>query len=115
MRDSTSNAIKIKDRVLALVDQHVTIIEDQMEKYLTGERDDQGQLAKVPMYLSQDLTKYLSALSDFIQDEEEEIGKQLKTLEKMSVEDLKKLEDEMNDKGNQSRSPKPISSTKKKN
>lgn len=113
MKDK-SNAIHLQDRVLALIDQHISILEGQIQDFVSGDPDDDGKKPKVPMYLSMDLNNYLKTLSGYIKSEEEGIGKQLKSLEKMSEEELQKMMDGMNEQGNQSRSLNSLSSAKKK-
>lgn len=103
MSKKEASASELQKRVLVLIDQHVTLLENQIEEYLNFDKDaeeNEGKKApKFPEYLSLNLTSYLKSLTNYQEAEDDGIGKQLKELQKMSKEQLLKMKEEF-DKGN---------------
>lgn len=114
---SSPKSPQLQERVLALIEQHISILEEQIKDYMDFMQAGEQEGVKAPklnMYLSIDLTKYLNTLTDYTESEEKGIGRQLKDLQKLSEEELQKMVDELDDKTHKQRSPQSLSSSKKK-
>ena len=98
MSENKPSAESLKDRVLVLIDKHVSLIEAEVNDYVEyqekikdGTWDEDKKKPEAPRFLSGNLTSYLKALTDYQEAEDEGIGKQLKALQKMSKEQLEKV------------------------
>lgn len=92
---------ELQERVLALIDQHVAILEQDLEEYLKQKDDDaiaEKDKKKFPSYFSSNLTGYLKSLSDYQEAKDDGIGRQLKALQKMSTEQLQKMKEEFDNR-----------------
>jgi len=97
---------ELQERVLTLIDQHVSLIEkevteytDYLEQVEKDTWDSEQKKPEVPRFLSGNLTAYLKSLSDYQEAKDDGIGRQLKALQKMSKEQLEKMKDKL-DGGN---------------
>lgn len=95
-------ASELQKRVLTLMEQHVSLLEEEFAAHLKERTDDEipdREKAKLPSYFSINLTSYIKSLTDYQEAQDEGIGRQLKALQGMSMEQIQKLKDDF-DEGN---------------
>lgn len=95
-------ASELQKRVLLLMEQHVSLLEEQFQDHIKDRTDDElehKKKAKLPDYFSMNLTSYIKSLTDYQEAQDDGIGRQLKALQNMSMEQIQKLKEDF-DEGN---------------